>query len=346
VRLPALRRLVSIAAVLACAGCGAAKNFSPGVVYPPPAAAPPLKLCPIAASAPHAVVSQLGFTMLTVSATDAAHQPIGGLTQAGFEVHSGASAYPIAYFHADDGAAPESIAIVIDTSGSMHPKLPVVEQALGGFLTKRNPCDEVAVYAFSDRPYLLLPFTTDHQAAVQRLSTLRANGETALYDSIATAIAYQQKSAHYPDRAIVLITDGIDNHSKMTQSDLVAQSKASGVRMFLIGIGDPNASTLPGIAIGPFVVNGSDMERVDAKAINSLADATGGEAFIVPTVANKDDDDAFGKAVASIGAALGHGYSLGVILPPGVAASSVTVAVPSHPDAVVTTRPAPAAKSP
>ncbi len=139
----------------------------------------------------------------------------------------------------------------------------------------------------------------------------------------------------------------MDNNSVTNQdADTVVKVHNSGVRMFLIGIGDPSVDSGPNLSIGPFVMGGAPAEHLDAKAINSFADATGGQAFIVPTVGNNDDHDAFGKAIASIGAALGHGYMLGIVLPPGVAASSVTVAVPSHPDAVVTTRPAPAAKSP
>ncbi|MGC1677209.1 MAG: VWA domain-containing protein, partial [Candidatus Binataceae bacterium] len=130
------------------------------------------------------VAAKPGFTMLNVNVADAAHKPIGGLRQADFETYANATAYPIAFFH-HDGAAPESIALVIDTSGSMQPKLPTVRSALADFLTKLYPCDEIAVFAFSDRPYLLQPFTTDHHAAVQKLGLLKTNGETALYDSIA-----------------------------------------------------------------------------------------------------------------------------------------------------------------
>lgn len=343
-RLRGIYGLISIAAVLFCAGC-AGTQYVPysndlaateyGLSQPSPA---PLKLCP-APAAPKDLAAKPGFTMLNVSVADAAHKPMGGLKQADFEAYSKAMAYPIAYFHTDNGAAPESIALVIDTSGSMHPKLPAVRKALGDFLAKLYPCDEVAVFAFSDRPYRLLPFTTDHQAAIRRLSILQANGETALYDSIAEAISDAQSSADYPNRTIVVITDGMDKQSKMKEADLVAKSKSSGVRMFLIGIGDPNVPYgEPSLMIGPFVTNTGAIERVDAKAIHSLADATGGQAFIVPTVEDKDDSGAFAKALASIGTALGQGYSLGIVLPPGTSASSVTVAIPSHPDAIVTTR--------
>lgn len=351
-RLIAIARLISIAAVLGCAGCGGTQHVpSPndlaateyGFSQPSPA---PLKLCP-APDAPKDLAAKPGFTMLNVSVVDAAHQPLNGLKQSDFKAYSKAMAYPIAYFHTDNGAAPESIALVIDTSGSMQPKLPAVRKALGDFLAKLYPCDEVAVFAFSDRPYRLLPFTTDHQAAIQRLSILQANGETALYDSIAEAIGYAQSSADYPNRTIVVITDGMDNQSKMTEADLVAKSKASGVRLFLIGIGDPNApENSVSIAIGSHVFGGPGIDRVDTKAIGSLADATGGEAFIVRTVGEQDDSGAFAKALASIGAALGQGYSLGTVLPPGTSAGSVTVAIPTHPDAVVTTRAIPAAQSP
>ncbi|MHB8382930.1 MAG: VWA domain-containing protein [Candidatus Binataceae bacterium] len=290
-------------------------------------------------SAPADLASKPGFTMFSVNADDASHHPIDGLKQTDFAAYANSTAFPIGFFHTDNGAAPESIALVIDTSGSMHPKLPIVEKALGDFLSKLYPCDEVAVYAFSDRPYLLQPFTTDHQAAAQKLGLLRANGETALYDSIATAIDYQQKSAHYPNRVILVITDGMDNKSRATESEVVAQSKSGGVQMFLVGIGDPNASAnSPDLAMGPYFVGGTSIEHLDTNAINSFADATGGEAFIIPTMNDKDDSGAFGTAIASIGAALGHGYTLGIVLPPGIDAASVTVAIPTHPGAIVTTR--------
>lgn len=343
-RLRGICGLISIAAILVCAGCAGTQRPLAGEL---PASSPPpvLNLCPMPA-APKDLAAKPGFTMLTVNVADAAHKPIGGLKEADFQTYAKAMTYPIAFFH-HDGAAPESIALIIDTSGSMHPKLPIVSGALADFLYKLYPCDEIAVFAFSDRSYLLQPFTTDHQAAVQKLGLLRANGETALYDSIVTAIDYQQKSAHYPNRVIVVITDGIDNHSSATENDLITKSRTSGVQMFLIGIGDPNApDSRQNIAIGPLVMNPDAIEQVDAKAISSLADASGGQAFIVPTVEDKDDSGAFAKALASIGAALGQGYSLGIVLPQGTSASSVTVAVPSHPDAIVTTRVVPAAQSP
>ncbi|MFZ0657226.1 MAG: VWA domain-containing protein [Candidatus Binataceae bacterium] len=336
-RLRGICGLVSIAAILACAGCAGTQRPSGGELPPAPSTPPVLNLCPMPA-APKDLAAKPGFAMLNVNVADADHQPMGGLKQADFETYAKAMAFPIAFFH-HDGAAPESIALVIDTSGSMKPKLPIVRGALADFLGKLYPCDEVAVFAFSDRTYLLQPFTTDHQAAVQKLALLKANGETALYDSIAKAIDLEQTSAHYPNRVVIVITDGMDNESKMTEANLVAKSKSSALRMFLIGIGDPNPQ-LQGqnIAIGPLVLGAGDIERVDAKAINSLADASGGQAFIVPRLGDKDDSGAFGKALGSIGAALGQGYSLGIVLPPGTSASSVTVAVPNHPDAVVTTR--------
>ena len=350
VRLPASWRLISIAAALACAACAgtqAAPGSSPSLVFPAPTTAAPQGLCAAAANVPHDLVSQPGFTLFSVNASDASHQPIKGLKRGNFEAYSNARVYPTAFFRADNGAAPESIALVIDTSGSMQPKLPVVEKALGDFLAKLYRCDEVAVFAFSDRPYLLQPFTTDHQFAAQKLTFLHANGETALYDSIATAIDYQHKSAHYPNRVIVVITDGMDNHSGATESQVIAQSKASGAQMFLIGIGDPDSPRYQQPSTtGPLTIGGDSIEHLDAKAINSFADTTGGEAFIVPTVNDKDKSGVFAKAVASIGAALGHGYTLGIVLPAGIDAASVTVAIPSHPDAIVTTRVVPAAESP
>ena len=72
-------------------------------------------------AAPKDLATKPGFTMLNVSVADAARQPINGLKQSDFEAYSKVMGYPIAYFHTDNGAAPESIALVIDTSGGVQP---------------------------------------------------------------------------------------------------------------------------------------------------------------------------------------------------------------------------------
>ncbi len=350
-RLSWLFQFVLLAAL---AGCAAQQQSSGTPDYPAAAraATAPLKLCPVPDGAPADLVSRPGFTEFTTTVTDTSGALVASLKQSDFEVHSAAQSLPVAYFHNDAGAAPESIILVIDTSGSMHPKLPTVTRALGGFIGKLNSCDEIAIIAFSDQPYLIQPFTTDHLLAAGKLSILRANGETAIYDSIDKAVDAERKTAHYPARAIILITDGIDNKSTATKDEAIAKVKRSGAQLFLVGIGDPNVRPDSGsLAIGPFVINGGDIDRVDARTLKEFASATGGNAYVVRPTASGDDtgnntatNDEFPTAIAKIQGALGHGYTLGVVLPPGVAAAAVTVAVPSHPDAKVTAHPAPDTK--
>jgi hypothetical protein len=139
------------------------------------------------------------------------------------------------------------------------------------------------------------------------------NGQTPLYDAIHDGLQ-TLRSAHYPNRAIILITDGVDSSSALSKADLIAEAHTTAVPIYAIGIGDPNAGKFPvGIAIGPFIVGG-DLDRVDSETLNAIADAAGGRAFIVP-LPSKDSGTGFDGALASISNILDNGYTIGIITP-------------------------------
>jgi hypothetical protein len=192
----------------------------------------------------------------------------------------------------------------------------------------------VFLIAFSTQPHLLQPLTADRRAVVQGLSQLHAFGQTSIYDSIVLSVGEFKTGNHTP-KSIVLITDGMDNSSSVKEQEAVTSLKATGVRIYAIGIGDPNATDLPGIALGPFIFGG-DVDRVDAKALQDMARDAGGEAFIVPPMST-DQGIGFSGAVKTISDMLSATYVIGVVVPPGASASNLRLTIANDPNAVVTT---------
>ena len=328
--------LLAAATSLTIAGCASRRPSSAPPQIPP--RQPVVGLCKSPAALPADVANKPGYHQFDVSVTDASGQPIPGLTQKDFVVFGQSRIFPVTYFRENHNDEPLAIALVIDTSGSMVPKLPVVKQSLGSFVTKLNRCDEVILFTFSDRPYLLMPFSTDHQITARRLELLHAYGQTALYD--AAKIALQNlASADYPNRKIILITDGIDSSSSTTRPDVVAQAGQDDVPIYAVGIGDPRIKETRDVAIGPYIFNGlTDKDRVDAKSLQDLSASAGGRSFIVPAKGPNASED-FEDAIAAIAASVGSGYAIGAVIPADIPSSSVYVTIVKRLDAVVRAHP-------
>jgi len=289
--------------------------------------------------APSKIATKPDYLELSASVTDKSGGPISGLRESDFVPYSSAMPLPIAYFH-EDVAAPVTVGLLVDTSGSMEPKLPTVRSALVDFLTKSDPCDELFMFAFTWRPYLLQPLTTDHAAVASHLMALRAFGQTSLYDAIYDGLQILQK-ARYARKALLVITDGMDNTSTTTLKQVTALARQQDVPIYVIGIGKPFTGQR-------LVSSYGDPEWVDADALHQLANVAGGQAFIVQSTGNE-----FADAVVSVDRRLGRGYTIGVITPisgtppvppnaksipaPPASESAVGLIVTNRPGAVVTT---------
>jgi VWFA-related protein len=277
---------------------------------------------------PPAISARPGYTQLRVAVTDADGKALRGLKRSDFALSSGAQALPIIYFHEDGGESPRSVVIAIDTSGSMQNKLAAVRRELGKMLRGLNPCDEVALFAFSGKAFLLQSFTTDHRLVERRLALLHAYGPTALNDAINDSLALLSR-AKYPDRAVILLTDGMDNVSKTSSADVLDTVAHKGVPIYIVGIGEPMAS--PQTSIAAVFISTQTPETVDNATLDKIAARAGGEDFIVPEM-SKDQGEEFARAVAAIGERLERGYEIGYVA--SSSASPPTIAVVNQPDDV------------
>jgi Ca-activated chloride channel homolog len=325
----------AIALITSVAGC--ASNRQPMLqaqrVQAAAKPSPVAGLCKSLDLPPPDLAHAAGYQQFDVSVVDASGQPISGLTRQDFTLSENSRSFAVAYFREHKNHAPVTIALVVDTSGSMVPKLPNVEQSLGNFVQNLNRCDEVILYAFSGQSYLMMPFSTDHQMTAQKMEMFHAYGPTALYDATRTALQ-SLAVADYPSRTVILITDGIDNASIADKKDVVEQARKEGVRIYAVGIGDPNATGKRETTIGMFVLSRDDPNRVDATSLKELADSSGGRSFIVPA-ASADGGKAFANAISLISNSIAQGYAIGAVIPADATQSAVTVAVVNRPDAVV-----------
>ena len=319
-------------AMVAAAGCENVSSSSatqaatqvPGQCEPAPIAAPA------------DLRGRAGYTEITATVTDANGAYVKGLGKDDFTVLVDGSQRQIEFFQPESNS-PASVGILVDTSGSMKPKLPQARAAITEFINDLKPQDDIFLVAFSTRHFLLQPLTTDHELVKKRLDLLRAYGNTALFDAI---IDGKEKVASgcYEKRVLFVITDGLDNASKASVNDVAAEPRRSGVLIYSIGIGDPNVADMNTPAIGPIVIGDSGIEFVDAKTLHSLAKETGGRTFIIRQVG---DGDSLKAACQTIADDLRAQYTLGFVAPDSASAAAtgqLAVSLRDKPGLTVRTR--------
>ena len=282
--------------------------------------------------------SQAGYTQVTVTVTNPSGGYVTGLTKNDFRVFENGQERPVQFLRQDLNT-PVSIGILVDTSGSMQPKIQQARAAIAQFLRDLNDRDDVFLFAFSDRPFLLQPFTSDHSLVMSRLALLHAYGRTALYDVLLDGLLMVERG-RYDKKAILVVTDGMDTASRSSVNQVIAQARRMGVLVYSIGIGDPNTSSSPGYSIvfGPLIFGGGgDLERVDAETLKMLSGETGAKTFIIREVG---DGEALRNATASISEELREQYTVGFLSPDPEHGGyrDLRVETPTHPGDTVRVR--------
>ncbi len=135
-------------------------------------------------------------------------------------------------------ALPLSLGIVIDGSGSMKESMPLVHEAAGGFIERLvREKDQGFVIEFRESPALLSPLSKSSSDLLRAVRETHADGATALYDAVILAL-YQFRAI--PGRkAIVVLTDGADNHSWADYETLRRYARTAGIPIYFIGLGIP-----------------------------------------------------------------------------------------------------------
>ncbi len=206
---------------------------------------------------------------LDVSVADRANRPIYDIPKERFQIYEDGSLQTIEFFKKEE--VPVSLALAIDTSGSMRSKLESVVQAVTNLVHANKPQDETAVLQFKDQVELIEEFTNDSSDIEDALGDLIASGQTSLLDAIMLAADYAQKDGHRRRKALVVVSDGLEKGSYYSLEQVVEQMRKLDVRLYLVGF----TSDLQDTA-GLFKKSQKDKAE---QLLNKLAEETGGRAF-------------------------------------------------------------------
>lgn len=170
---------------------------------------------------------------LHVTVADAQGRPIGGLTRDNFKIMENNISQPITVFKHED--MPVSLGLVLDNSRSIEPRKGRLDAAALSFVAKSNPEDETFIVHFDQEARLTQGFTGDHDLLEQKLRGVTPFGQTALYDALMVAID-AMNDARYQKKALLLVTDGIDNSSRSTIQQVLDRVKREKVMIFAVGL--------------------------------------------------------------------------------------------------------------
>lgn len=176
---------------------------------------------------------QSNLVIVPASVTDAKGRFVQDLQQSNFSVTDEKTPQQIISFSHE--YAPVSVGIVFDTSGSMKRKAAQARAAVREFLRTVERDDEMFLVTFSDKPELRTEFTSDDSTIVNELLLSQPRGATALFDAVALAIRYL-RSAKNPRKVLLVISDGGDNHSRLSGQELGRILEETDVQIHALGL--------------------------------------------------------------------------------------------------------------
>jgi Ca-activated chloride channel homolog len=226
--------------------------------------------------------------LVPVTITDPMNRLVTGLDKENFTLYEGKDLQDIRHFSSED--APVSLGVIFDMSGSMSSKIERAREAVIEFFKAANPQDEFFMITFADKPEEISDFTQSIEDIQGKLVYTVPKGRTALLDAIYLGVS-KMRQAKYPKKALLVISDGGDNHSRYTEGEIKSVVKEADLLIYAIGLYDRYMST-PEEQLGPAL-------------LSDLTELTGGRAF---TIDNPND---LADVSTKIGIELRNQYVLG-----------------------------------
>ena len=245
------------------------------------------------ASTPHiphgisVIHSNVDLVTVPVTITDNLNRPVIGLDSDNFQLFENKKPQEIRHFSNED--TPVSIGLIVDMSGSMANKISKTQEAIRQFCQEANPQDEFFMITFSDTPQLAADFTNTPDDIENNFLLTQAKGRTSLLDAIYMGLRKMQ-DARYPRRALLILSDGGDNHSRYTERDVKGVVKEAGVQLYSVGTFDRYVTT--------------EEEMLGPELLRSITEVTGGKAYTLTNIADLP------VMTRAIGVQLRHQYVL------------------------------------
>ena len=226
--------------------------------------------------------------LVPVTITDPLNRLVTGLEKENFQLFEGNTKEEIRTFSSED--APVSLGVIFDSSASMSSKMDRAKDAVIEFFKTANPQDEFFMITFSDEPEEVSDFTSSVDEVQNKLIYAVPRKRTALLDAIYMGIS-KMRQAKYPKKALLIISDGGDNHSRYTEGEIKSLVREADVMVYAIGIYDRYFATTE--------------ERLGPALLSDISELTGGRAF---TIDNPND---LADVATKIGIELRNQYVLG-----------------------------------
>lgn len=244
--------------------------------------------------------------LVPITVTDHDGRTIEGLRADDFAIFEDRKPQKIVSFSSDD--APCSVGLVLDISGSMQQTLSAAKEIVQAFFGTANPDDEFLLLTVSTQPAAMPAFTTDTTALEESIGLAKPGGLTALFDTVYLGLR-RVREAQWPRRALLIVSDGGDNHSRYSEKDLMSVALEADVRIYTIvidnglaGLGTNTTPYRPALIKKPWDRAG---ERQGAEMLEKLSHQTGGLYFHV-----HNTDEAKEDAIKA-GRALRNEYVIG-----------------------------------
>ena len=202
--------------------------------------------------------------LVPVTVTDPMNRLVTGLEKDNFFLTDNGQPQEIRHFSSED--APVSLGVIFDISGSMANKIDKSRDAVVEFFKTANPEDEFFLVTFSEKPEVLADFTTSIEDIQSKLVYATPKGRTALLDAIYLGMNRMRKAKH-EKKALLIISDGGDNHSRYTEAEIKSMVREADVQIYAIGLYDRDFKT--------------PEEREGPQLLTEISDVTGGRTFTI-----------------------------------------------------------------
>src|ERR1700738_5030885 len=229
--------------------------------------------------------------LVNVTVTDPYNRLVTGLDTDNFRVFEDSVEQELVTFSAED--VPISIGVIFDFSGSMANKVSKAREAAIQFFKTANPQDEFFLVSFNERAELTSSFTNSVEDLQSRMMLTLPKGRTALLDAIYLGLS-QMRGARNGKRALLILSDGGDNHSRYNESDIKRLVKEADTQLYAIGIFDPLGYR-----------NRTPEELGGPSLLSEVTEMTGGRVFAVENLNDLPD------IASKIGMELRNQYVLG-----------------------------------
>ena len=182
--------------------------------------------------APPVFRASVDLVVVPVTVTDRLNRYIVDLEAEHFQVFENKVEQEILYF--GTGKSPVSVGFILDISGSMQDNILSARNSIIRFLEQGDPRDEFFLVTFNNRTAIAQDFTPRGSNVRDKIAFADPKGSTALFDAVYVGLE-KMRDAMHPKRALIVVTDGEDNASRYTFSEVREMARESPVQIYVIG---------------------------------------------------------------------------------------------------------------